>query len=128
VNSTDDDDAFTAGQHTVLLAEDEEMVRDLLEQVLTDAGYSVLVARDGEEALELGLQHAGVIELFVSDVRMPRLDGVSAADRLTLKIPKLKVLLMSGCDADRGGAYTFLPKPLMPAELLEAVGAILAKS
>jgi PAS domain S-box-containing protein len=84
------------GTETVLLAEDEEGVRALVLQVLRRSGYTVLEARDGEEALTLGKEHPGPIHLLLTDVVMPRLGGGRLASRLTRLRPETRVLFMSG--------------------------------
>jgi CheY-like chemotaxis protein len=84
------------GTETVLIAEDEEGVRDLVQQVLRRSGYTVLEARDGEEALALVEQHPGPIHLLLTDVVMPRLGGGRLARRLLRLRPETRVLFMSG--------------------------------
>jgi CheY-like chemotaxis protein len=85
-----------AGTETVLLAEDEDAVRFLVLQVLRRSGYTVLEARDGEEALAVGAKHPGPIHLLLTDVVMPRLGGGRLARRLTRSRPETRVLFMSG--------------------------------
>jgi PAS domain S-box-containing protein len=84
------------GTETVLLAEDEDGVRALVLQVLRRSGYTVLEARDGEEALALSEQHAGPIHLLLTDVVMPRLGGGRLARRVCRQRPDARVLFMSG--------------------------------
>jgi CheY-like chemotaxis protein len=118
---------------TILLAEDEDVVRDLLFQILEQRGYNVLAARDGEEALTLADRHAGPIDLLVTDVVMPRLSGRELAERLEQRLPDLRVLFLSGYTDDavvRHGvvehAVPFLQKPFTAAALAEAVRGALA--
>ena len=84
------------GTETVLLAEDEDAVRALVLQVLRHSGYTVLEARDGEEALAVGESHSGPIHLLLTDVVMPRLGGGRLARRFTRNRPETRVLFMSG--------------------------------
>lgn len=90
--------------------------------VLTRAGYSVLLAADGQEALQLSRGYIGVIDLLLSDVMMPRLDGVQLVSRLRLERPQTKALLISGKMSSEivagNSAFHFLRKPFLPAQLL----------
>jgi PAS domain S-box-containing protein len=85
-----------AGSETVLLAEDEDGVRGLVVEVLRRSGYTVLEARDGEEALTLAENHGGPIHLLLTDVVMPRLSGGRLARRWSQLRPETRVLFMSG--------------------------------
>jgi two-component system cell cycle sensor histidine kinase/response regulator CckA len=84
------------GSETVLLVEDEDMVRALVHRNLERLGYEVLVARHGEEALELAEQCSGAIDLLLTDVVMPGLGGPEVARRLSATRPGLRVLYLSG--------------------------------
>ena len=113
---------------TVLLVEDEQSVRSVIERTLLDAGYRVLVASDGDEALRLGLAHLREIDLLLSDVVMPTLSGPLVAERLLTERPGLRVVLMSGYSdrlfATEGGwdaRASFLEKPFSPNALLERI-------
>jgi two-component system, cell cycle sensor histidine kinase and response regulator CckA len=119
------------GKETILLVEDEPQVRRLVRTVLEHAGYVVLVAEDGQDALRVA-ERALRIDLLLSDVRMPRLGGVQLARRLSSAWPRLKVLLMSGypdVDAvalgESGFAEALLAKPFTTSELLERMRALL---
>jgi len=81
---------------TVLVVDDEADVCELARDCLVAAGYRVLEARDGEEALRIAEGHAEPIHLLLTDVMMPRLNGVELAGRLTRQRPDMKVLYMSG--------------------------------
>jgi CheY-like chemotaxis protein len=120
------------GKETLLLVEDEAGIRGLGQVVLRDAGYNVLVASDGEEALEISMQHKEVIHLLVTDVIMPEMSGVQVANRLTALRPGLKVLYMSGYAEDAvarqgmlGPGTPFLPKPFAPKDLAIKVRELL---
>jgi two-component system, cell cycle sensor histidine kinase and response regulator CckA len=120
------------GTETVLLVEDEAAVRNLAKLVLRSGGYSVLEARDGEEALRIAAAHHGTIHLLVSDLVMPRLAGRQLAEKLSRSRPGVKVLLMSGY-ADQavlpqGAApinVAFLQKPFSPSVFARRVREIL---
>ena len=84
------------GTETVLLAEDEAWVRKLVSQCLEQHGYTVLVAEDGEQAVRIHQCYTGRIDLLLTDVVMPRLNGVDLAARITRDRPGCRVLFMSG--------------------------------
>ncbi len=113
---------------TVLLAEDEEIVREYLTQILASEGFDVHAAATGEEALTLlaGLDRA--VDVLVTDMVMPGLSGRALAERLKAKEPEASVIFISGYHEDTisggefGPASTFLRKPFSPAALLGAVG------
>ncbi len=114
------------GQGTVLLAEDEEGVRLLARLTLRKAGYTVLEARDGEDALRVAGEHAGPIDLLLTDVVMPRLGGYALAERLRATRPSLRVLYMSGYAGDSLrdvplDEREFLAKPISPDALTDRV-------
>jgi PAS domain S-box-containing protein len=113
------------GSETILLAEDEAPVRKLLTRVLAQAGYEVLAARDGVDALQLANAHDGPIHALVTDVVMPRMGGVALARRLRGLHPALAVLFVSGHPLERTAEHTrsvvlgnFLQKPCSPRDLL----------
>jgi two-component system cell cycle sensor histidine kinase/response regulator CckA len=86
----------TRGSETVLLVEDQDGIRDLVREFLQKRGYAVLVAADGQEALELAEEHENEIHLLLTDVVMPNLGGRELASRLAQSRPQMKVLFMSG--------------------------------
>ena len=120
------------GTETVLVAEDDDLVRGLATHVLRRNGYEVLEAASGEEALALSDHHAGPIQLLVSDVVMPRMSGRVLADRLRQQRPELRVLLMSGHPPDAllehgvdNPEEALLEKPFGAGTLLERVRLML---
>ena len=115
---------------TILVAEDEEGVRQLAVETLRRRGYHVLEASSGEEALRIARAFDGTIHLLISDVVMPGMKGPELADRLRALRPGLKVLLMSGYAADVVTPTdlreaTLLSKPFAPAALVKTVRGIL---
>ena len=109
---------------TILLAEDESSLRQMLGLVLQAAGYHLMIAEDGRQAVQLAKEHAGRIDLLLSDIEMPGLTGPDLAQVLLRTRPNLKVMLMSGCVSGLGvleGEWRFLPKPFALTRLLEEV-------
>lgn len=117
--------------HTVLLAEDETQVRRILKRVLDLAGFRVLEARSGAEALELWAREKARISLLLTDMIMPGgVSGRQLATRLSLEKPELKVIYSSGYVPAGVEALTlpgavFVPKPFSPDQLVRAVQALL---
>jgi CheY-like chemotaxis protein len=117
------------GTETVLLAEDDPFVRRITRAVLEQAGYTVLEAADGAEALRLWSKDAPGIQLLLTDIVMPgNVKGRDLAARLRSTRPQLPILFMSGYSSDLAGqelallqGQNFLQKPFQPAPLLEAV-------
>jgi CheY-like chemotaxis protein len=119
------------GSERVLLVEDEAVVRSVVERTLQRAGYSVVVATSGDEALEL-TQHDSRFDLLISDVVMPGVSGWELGKRLRGRWPKLRILYMSGYTEDvvnddgvAGLGAPFLQKPFLPVDLLAAVRKLL---
>lgn len=117
---------------TVLVVEDEQLVRDLVRRTLRRAGYTVLVAENGEEALAISRANLGPVDLVVTDVVMPRMNGSELAIRLLLERPGMRVLFVSGYANDvldvRGGlepGTDYLQKPFTPSVLLDRVRELL---
>ncbi|MCD6554092.1 MAG: GAF domain-containing protein [Anaerolineae bacterium] len=116
------------GRETILLVEDEDMVRDLARRVLLQRGYTVLEARHGREAFQICEQHRGPIHLLVTDVVMPLMNGRELAKRLTTLHPEMKVLYISGYTDNiiihhglLEPGMAFLQKPFTPAALAHKV-------
>jgi DNA-binding NtrC family response regulator len=115
-------------QPTILLAEDEPNLRQILVGILKAAGYNLMIAEDGQQALQLANEHAGKIDLLLSDVQMPGLTGPDLANELERSRPYLKVVLMSGCPSPSGAFkrdWRYLQKPFQLNELLEEVRVVL---
>jgi CheY-like chemotaxis protein len=106
---------------TVLVADDEEIVRHLCARILEDAGYRVLTAADGFQALEMVRQFGSEIQLLVSDLKMPRLDGLQLAEWLSSLHIATPVIFISGYNLDRPTDRQVLAKPFHPSDLIVAV-------
>jgi two-component system cell cycle sensor histidine kinase/response regulator CckA len=120
------------GSETLLVAEDQKEVRAVVVKLLRQAGYDVIEACDGEEALALFREHAQRIALLVLDVVMPRLGGPEACARIRAIAPDTRVLFTSGYTEAHGvkagslDAGPLLPKPYETHELLRAVRCALS--
>jgi two-component system cell cycle sensor histidine kinase/response regulator CckA len=119
------DAAPTGRGETVLLVEDADALRDLTRRILVEAGYSVLEARNGVQAVRI-LARQGPVDLLLSDIVMPGMSGRDLALRMREKDPEIPIVFMSGYtdDALLGGDFTttrLLPKPFDAEQLLRAV-------
>jgi CheY-like chemotaxis protein len=115
---------------TVLLVEDEEAVRRIARRILERAGYRVLVARHGAEALSVLADAGPTVDVLLSDVAMPEMGGLELAALAVARTPGLRVLLMSGFSEARVGTMGpdrlvsgFIAKPFTAEALLDAVQA-----
>jgi CheY-like chemotaxis protein len=120
------------GNETVLLVEDEPVVRELAVATLREKGYTVVEAGNGEEGLRLARQHDGAIDLVLTDVVMPVMGGKEMADALRTSHPGTKVLFTSGYTEDALGHHgvlrpgiLFLPKPYLTSTLARKVREVL---
>jgi CheY-like chemotaxis protein len=120
------------GCETLLVAEDDNLVRDLIRTILSGTGYTVLEARDGMEAWEIARRHKGPIHMLVTDVVMPRMGGRELANLFANQRTGAKVLFLSGYTDDaivRHGVLEagveFLQKPFRPGELVQRIRTIL---
>ena len=120
------------GEETIVVAEDDEAVRRTTVRALRNFGYTVIPAKDGEEAAQLLAEHGSSVNLLLTDILMPRLNGIRAAEVATRRNPELKVVCMSGytdavLDEAAGGTdgYVLLEKPFTRKELAIAVRSVL---
>lgn len=132
--STESTPQVVRGTETILLVEDESMVRALAARVLRAQGYRVLEAANGYEALQLAREYTESIQLLLTDVVMPRMGGKALAEQLRAFLPTIKVLFTSGYAhdtiVDRGGlepGVELIQKPFSPAQLAQKVRAVLDK-
>jgi len=123
---------YDGGNETILLVEDEAQIRTLASSALREAGYTVLSAADGQEALRVSARHAGPIHLIVTDVVMPGMSGVYLSTQVVALRPATKVLYISGYTDGELSRYdtldekfAFLPKPFTPTSLASKVRQLL---
>jgi CheY-like chemotaxis protein len=120
------------GTETVLVAEDDGQLRRLSEIVLSQSGYKVISARDGEEAIIKFVENKDSIQLVIMDVLMPKKSGTEAyAEMIKIK-PVIKIIFFSGYTSDRmhqdslrGRNADLLTKPVSPEDLLQKVREVL---
>ncbi len=122
---------------TILIAEDSVATRRMLDKILTSVGYQVIVCRDGQEALEQVNQYKGRIDLILSDVEMPRLNGFELLEKVRAQ-PAFKqtpIVMATSRTGDRHreeakrlGATDYLGKPVQPQQLIDTVSALLKKT
>ena len=117
--------ALPKGDATILLVEDEEAVRSLVREILVRAGYRVLVASDGIEALALSREFAEPIHLLLTDVIMPGMDGRELAERMKITRPDTRILFMSGYADPPIPDDVLLQKPVTPDALARKVADVL---
>jgi two-component system, cell cycle sensor histidine kinase and response regulator CckA len=127
-----DEAASTTGSETILVVEDEEGVRSMINLALSSAGYKVIETLDPERALATCAAYKGTIDLLLTDVVMPKLSGQVVAERVTSMRPGIKVLYMSGYTDDavlHHGVLSqdspFLQKPFSPYALRKKIREVL---
>jgi two-component system cell cycle sensor histidine kinase/response regulator CckA len=123
------------GQGTILLVEDEDGLRSLNARGLRSRGYSVIEASNGIEALEALEEKNGAVDLVVSDVVMPEMDGPTLLKTMRERNPDLKIIFVSGYAEDafekslpENQQFAFLPKPFTLSQLVAAVKETMAPS
>jgi two-component system, cell cycle sensor histidine kinase and response regulator CckA len=120
------------GSETILVVEDEENVRAMTRELLRACGYQVLESASGEEALHLAETHSGPIDLLLTDVVMPRMNGHDLGETLKSRRPGLKVVYMSGYDRDAIVRHAvldpdtpYIQKPFVPQTMAAVVRRVL---
>jgi two-component system cell cycle sensor histidine kinase/response regulator CckA len=126
------EDLFRGGDETILVVDDEEYIRELVVELLTDAGYKVLTATDGEGALKLYGKKQKNIDLIILDLVIPGMGGKKCYEEILKINPRAKILIVSGYsangpgkDAIEAGAKAFVGKPFDVSHLLETIREIL---
>jgi CheY-like chemotaxis protein len=109
---------------TVLVVDDDDTLRLILARTLADAGYPVLTAGNGAEALSLATTMDGQLALVITDIQMPVMDGLRLAENLARLSPPPPVLFISGFAQGYEIPGPYLTKPFLPSALVAAVGQI----
>jgi two-component system cell cycle sensor histidine kinase/response regulator CckA len=120
------------GTETILLVDDEELIRDLGKRILSKAGYTVLTACNGKEAVDIYKQHQPDIALAILDLVMPKMGGKDCLKKILKIDPQARILISSGYSADAStkeclgmGAKGFVAKPFRFKEFLQQVRKVL---
>jgi two-component system cell cycle sensor histidine kinase/response regulator CckA len=131
-NGAHAEEVLKGGTETVLVAEDDEVIRNLTSSILGEFGYTVIVAKDGIDAVREFLENRDRISLLLLDVIMPRKSGKDAYEEIRTIRPDIKVLFISGYNSDmisKEGILekgsSFISKPVSPSELLQKVREVL---
>lgn len=121
------------GSETVLLVEDDDILRGLTRNILEDQGYTVLLAEDGKQGLDIFKDNCDKIDLIVTDAVMPRMGGKALADEAVGIRPDIRVLFVSGYADETleeqglcSSSFNFLSKPFTPSQLLTKIREVLA--
>jgi DNA-binding NtrC family response regulator len=116
-------------QTVILVVDDEVMIQNVVRITLEADGYFILTAHDGEEALHISRRFPGTIHAVLSDVRMPKMDGMQLRERILKDRPGVPILLMSGfVDVPPPSNVPFLAKPFPPALLIDRIRKLLASA
>ena len=120
-------------QRRIVLADDDQQIRSFLKAILKAQGFDVHEAGDGQEAAEVLKELGGLVDLLITDIKMPRMDGVALAKAVAEIYPTVPVLFISGWTFDllnepewRRPGYAFLRKPFLPKALISAIEQLLA--
>jgi two-component system, cell cycle sensor histidine kinase and response regulator CckA len=118
---------------TILLVEDDKVLRDMCVVVLSRLGVSILEAESGEEALQIISKFHGTIDLLLTDVVMPKMNGVDLAEKVEILQPKVKIIFMSGYTENAtikqkilSDNVNFISKPITPVLLSNLVNKVLS--
>ena len=119
---------------TILIVEDEAALLELVRQYLQNRNYGVLTAKDGTEGVEVFRRHAKKIQLVISDLAMPGMNGFECRERILALEPRVRFLFMSGfpeqiVERHRGSfeQCEFLPKPFRLDQLIDKVSRMLSR-
>ncbi len=115
-------------KYTLLVVDDEAILRKLAVRILASDDYTILEAPSGEDALSLMENHSGNLDLLITDMKMPGMNGEEVAEKICQSRPQTRVLYISGFSEfslDGKTEIDFLAKPFTPADLLQAVHRIL---
>jgi two-component system, cell cycle sensor histidine kinase and response regulator CckA len=117
----------------ILIVDDADQYRSMLLEFLQNEPYELFQAKDGEDALNLVESKKGEIDLLLTDIVMPRMDGMTLAEKVTAKYPHVKVIYSSGYSQSATfhekattGDINFIEKPFEPADLIKLVSNVLA--
>ncbi len=129
---TANDESVFTGEGTILIVDDEQMIRSIAATILQDVGYKTLLAENGEEAVDIYKENSGKIDLVIMDMIMPKLNGIDAFEKLKVLNPDVKVLISSGFSKEgdlekltENGVQGFIRKPYRKVELCRRVAELI---
>lgn len=131
MQNTETSELPRGGSETILVADDDNILRKLASSVLCEFGYTVIVAEDGDDAIEKFKANKDVIGLLILDMIMPGKNGMEAYDEIKTLKPDIRTLFLSGYTADiiKEGIldtqFDFVMKPVSPIHLLKMIRVIL---
>jgi DNA-binding NtrC family response regulator len=124
--------ADLTGSESVLVIDDEEMIRDITQDLLEDHGYTVFTAESGEKGLEVYGRHRDKLDVILLDLGMPGMGGRAFLEQVQSVDPEVNVIVSTGYAAhemaqepQKYGARAFVPKPYRPEEMLQVMRSIL---
>ncbi len=127
-------DAFRRGNETVLVAEDDASLKELIKTVLEPFGYSVITAENGEDAISKFMENRDRVHLVMLDVIMPKKNGKEVSEVIRKASPDVKIIFLSGYTMDiikdeylTESDFDFIHKPIRPQDLLIKVREVLDK-
>lgn len=120
-------------KQTILVVDDDPQYREMIVDVLETAEYQIQQGKDGEDAFNIIESNKGKIDLLLTDIVMPRMDGVTLVEKIQAKYPQVKVIYSSGFSQSESfheratmGSVNFIEKPFMPDDLINLVAKVLA--
>ncbi len=133
--SFDNEKTIRGGNECILIAEDEEEIRELLRQILEKLGYRVILAKDGAEAIKLFEKNKDRVNLLILDVVMPKISGYDVYNKISSKFPEIQVIFITGYSEEalkekitNLSKTVVIPKPFTPDIILNKVRNILDQS
>jgi DNA-binding NtrC family response regulator len=128
-------DVIFQGKGTILVIDDEDIIRNLLETILTKLGYNVLLAKDGLDGIQLYKEHSNKIDLVLLDMIMPRMNGKDCFYKLKTLNENAKVIIVSGYTDEANieklkddGLIDYIKKPFKKSELSQKLSSALSES
>lgn len=124
--------AVKGGTETILIVEDEDPLREFVQSLLQGRGYSVITARDGDDAIRQYSSHATEVDLVLTDMGLPRMDGLQVVRNLRALNPSLKIILATGylqptikAEMEKAGVFEYVQKPFSAEQLLRVIRSCL---
>ncbi|MEI6702671.1 MAG: response regulator [Deltaproteobacteria bacterium] len=126
-NITSENPAISSPK-TILIADDEMFLCQFLSELLTSQGYNVLIATDGQDAIDMYKENPGTVDLVLMDIMMQRKDGITAYKEISKFDPNARILLMSAYSSTslgNMGNFNFIQKPMLPPDLFNNIRELL---